>query len=360
MTEYTTKELILIWLDSFLGLEYKHKKELYKYIGDKTEIKSLINQCKEYIVSQVGEGEFNTLINSANNVYLNFVVSELKNKNVKAITIDSEDYPATLLETNLPPLVLYAKGDLSLLESERFGMVGSRKSLPMQVNLAKSFAESLSKAGFTLVTGIAEGVDSAVIESALSSKGKVISVIAGGFDNIYPSSNLALSERIIENGLLLSEYPPQTVPKPFHFPVRNRIIAGLSSGVLVVSAGKKSGTLYTAEYAEEYGKMLFAIPYSVNVPSGVGCNNLIKLGARLVTEPTDILEIFDKTESQEEVSLSAEEGQIIDLLSEKDTHIEEICSKLNKAVFEISPLLSMLEIKGKVVKNGNNIFGIRR
>lgn len=355
--KYTKQELCLIWLDSFLGLEYKHKKELYNYIDGKSDIKSLVLSMRDYIVCAVGENEFNTIYSSANQTYLDYVLDELDKKDIVAITIYSKDYPETLKQISHPPLVLYAKGDVRLLKEKSFSVVGSRKSLPLSIKLAESYCETFVKAGFILVTGVAEGIDSTVLQTALNNKGKMISVIAGGFDNIYPKSNCELLEKVIKDGLAISEYPPSTVSKPYHFPIRNRIIAALSVGTLIVSGGIKSGTLYTAEYALDYGKDLFAIPYSVGIASGAGCNELIKRGAILTDTPKDVLDYYGIEEKTEQTVLTSEEKEIVNILRDGEKHIEKISAQLSKRAFEITPLLSILELKGVVVKSGN-VYGL--
>ena len=353
--------MCLIWLDSFIGLEYKHKQALYGLINGKTNIKELLVKGKEYIENNIGSNQYSTLVNSANGEYFNYVLEGLRKRSIIAITLESDDYPESLINTPVPPIVLYCKGDTKLLSGNNFSIVGSRKSLPLSINLAKSYAETLSNNGFTLVTGIAEGVDSAVLESVINCKGKVISVIAGGFDNIYPANNLALFEKVVENGLAVSEYPPEVQPRPFHFPVRNRIIAGLSRGALIVSGAKKSGTLYTAEYAEEYGRDLFALPYSVGIVSGEGCNDLIKRGAMLTDKPKDVLDFYGVEKKEEnKPSMTEEEKEIFSALKNGEMHIDKLCNALNKRVFEIIPVLSIMEIKKLVVKNGANVYGLTR
>lgn len=205
---YTKAEIMLIWLDSFIGLEYKIKKDVYEVISDAQDVKSELANCKEYIIANSDERTYETISGSYNRIYIDFLTDGLNRRGIRAITLDSSDYPEKLYNTEIPPLVLYAKGDTELLKDKTVGMVGSRKSLPVSVNTAKNFAKELSGAGFTLITGIAEGVDSAVIEGVLDSGGKVISVIAGGFDKIYPASNASLVDRISESGLVLAEYPP--------------------------------------------------------------------------------------------------------------------------------------------------------
>ncbi len=359
MAKYTNSELCLIWLDSFVGLEYKHKKELYNLINGKDSIKDLLEKGQDYIVTCVGESEYKNLVNSANQPYLAYITEGLARRNITAITIDSKEYPESLRETPFAPLVLYTKGDVSLLNTDCFAMVGSRRSLPISVKTAERFATEISHAGLTLVTGIAQGVDEAVLKAGLEASGKVISVLGGGFDTVYPKSNTELVDRIAETGLVITEYPPEIQSKPHHFPIRNRIISGLAKGVLVVSGAIKSGTQYTANYAMEYGKDLFAIPYGVGVESGSGCNDLIKRGASLVDSPTDILSFYNlENKRAVKINFTTEEQAIITVLKDGEMHIQKLCDKLNKQVYELSPLLSGLEIKGVVNRNGANVFGL--
>ena len=326
---YTKEELCFIWLDSFLGLEYKHKAELYKYINGKTDIKGIISEAKDYIIENVGKDKFNLISSSANQSYLDYILEGLNRRGIKAITGASKNYPESLKKLPHPPFVLYSKGDEGLLDGKIFAIVGSRKSLPLSIKIAENYTDTLISANYTLITGIAEGVDGTVLKTALKSGGKVISVVAGGFDNIYPKSNQDLFNKVAENGLVISEYPPETVPKPFHFPVRNRIIAGLAKGVLIVSGAKKSGTLYTAEYAGEYGKDLFAVPYSVGVESGAGCNELIKRGAILTDCPQDILDYYGETDNRQKLNLTEQEKEILRALKDGEIHIEKLSVALN-------------------------------
>ena len=360
MAKYTNSELCLIWLDSFCGLEYKHKQELYKLINGKDGIHSLLVKGRDYIINCVGEDEYNNLLASANETYLKYVLENLSVKGVEAVTIQSSAYPECLKNTDIPPLVLYAKGDVSLLKGEIFGIVGSRKSLPLSISLAGEYAKELTNAGFVLITGIAQGVDEKVLRTVLENNGKAISVLGGGFDNIYPQTNQKLVEKLSQEALVITEYPPEVVSKAYHFPVRNRIIAGLSKGVLIVSGRKRSGTQYTAEYAEQYGKDVFCIPYSVGIESGVGCNDLIKRGATLTDTPTDILEFYGKNNEKEEQQLDENEMQIVKALSQGEMHVQQLCSKIGRQVYEVLPVLSMLEIKGIVIKNGVNVYGLVR
>lgn len=361
MSRYDNSELCLIWLDSFSGLEYKHKKELYNLINGKDGIKELLVKGKDYIQDCIGESEYANLLRSANAEYLSFVTDGLEKRDITAVTIESKDYPELLKQTPFAPLVLYARGNVSLLNGKCFAIVGSRKSLPLSISIAKDFAKELSNADFTLVTGIAQGVDQTVLTTVLEQKGKAISVLAGGMDNIYPVQNVDLVDRVAEEGLVISEYPPETPTLKHHFPIRNRIIAGLSQGTLVVSGALKSGTQYTANYAVEYGRDLFAVPYSIGIPSGAGCNDLIKRGATLSDSPQDVLEYYGIEKKEEKkIDISDEEKQIIKTLKDGEQHVDKICLLVGKKIFEVLPTLSILEIKGVVVKNGVNVYGLAR
>lgn len=359
MIKYSTKELLAVWIDSFAGFEYKRKIELLEFFDGKSGIKKEIEDKKSELISSFGEKVYGNLSASATDEYLKSVLNKLEKAGMKAVTLYSAEYPTRLKNTEIPPLVLYAKGDLSLLKDKKFSIVGSRKSLPLSINLAKSYAQELSRAGFTIVTGIAQGVDTAVIESVSEVGGKVISVVAGGINHVFPSVSANLFDKIIKNGLILSEYLPDVPPLPYFFPVRNRIIAWLSEGTLIVNGSIKSGTLYTAEYAQSEGRDLFAVPYSVGVKSGEGSNKVIKeYGGYLTDSPKDVLDFYGLTENKKAVSLTDGEKAVVTALADGELHLEQLSHKLNKQVFEITPLITMLEIKGVVVKNGVNVYGL--
>ena len=357
---YTKRELLLIWLDSFEFLTYEVKQILYSELVDTTDYKRFLTDNRQALISEINEEDYNAFISSASKEYLDCLLGIYKKNGIKAVTVESENYPIELKEIDCPPLVLYAKGHLDLLKTEKFSIVGSRKSLPISVNIAKEFANGLSK-HFTLITGIAEGIDSAVLTEALSNGRKVVSVIAGGFFNIYPKSNTSLFELVSINGLALSENPPNVKPKPYFFPKRNRIIAALGKGTLIVNGGEKSGVYSTAEYAGIYGKDIFAIPYGINIPSGVAPNRIIRDGGILTTSPEDISEFYGIEDNAEDtVQFSDEEREILDCISEQPKHVDIICRDLDKEIFMIMPYLTMLEIKGYIVKNGVNTYGIAK
>ena len=213
----------------------------------------------------------------------------LKN-DIKIINISDESYPAKLKNIYAPPITIFAKGDISLLNSKSIAIVGSREPSKYGIYVAEKFSTELSKEGITVVSGLAKGIDTFAHIGALSSFGKTIAVLGSGIDVVYPKENAKYYREISEKGLIISEYIVGTVPEFKNFPQRNRIISGLSDGVLVVEARKNSGTMITTDFALEQGKELYVIPGNITSNLSAGTNNLIKEGAKLVTDVCEILE----------------------------------------------------------------------
>lgn len=207
------------------------------------------------------------------------------------LTLDDPRFPPELLEMADPPLLLYVMGQLDALHHpRRLAIVGSRNPTPQGEANARQFATALGQAGVCVVSGLALGVDGAAHEGALLADAPTIAVVGTGLDRVYPKRHLSLAHRIVARGALVSEYPLGTPPLPAHFPQRNRIIAGLSQGTLVVEAAVQSGSLITARLAAEQGREVFAIPGSIHAPQSRGCHALIRQGAKLVESAQDILE----------------------------------------------------------------------
>ena len=205
------------------------------------------------------------------------------------LTLADEDYPPQLLEISDPPPILYLKGRRELLGQPGFAVVGSRNATPSGLQNAEAFARNLSEAGFTIISGMALGIDAAAHRGGLAGAGSSIAVVGTGLDLVYPARNKALAHDLAENGLIISEFALGTPALAKNFPRRNRIISGLSRGVLVVEAALASGSLITARQAGEQGREVFAIPGSIHSPFSKGCHQLIKQGAKLVDEANDIL-----------------------------------------------------------------------
>lgn len=359
MNSYTKTELAVLCLDALDGLEYKHEKALLSFVKTPAELFTDKNSVKKYLAEFFGEAKANTVLLSLNESFAESVVDGLEKRGVTAVTCYSDGYPERLKNIDTPPLVLYAKGDLSLLKSQKtLGAVGSRKTLPNTEALLKEVLKPIAAAGVTLVTGSASGADKTVLSTALES-GKVISVLTGGIDHVYPDCNRSIIERVVKCGLVVSEQPPDVVPKFWMFPVRNRIIAGLSDAVLIASGDKKSGARHTADFALNYAKQVYAFPYSVGITSGELCNELIKNGASLCDSAKDLLLEFGlKDEDIEEpvFELDEDEKVLYEAIKNGQEDMTDYCMKNNLKFFEIAPTLSSLEIQGLIVKLAGNRY----
>ncbi len=284
-------------------------------------------------------------------------IEALEKADCFAITIDSDDYPESLKAIPLPPLVLYGKGNRALLKKRKFCIVGSRVTPAWAEKQAKLFSEELSK-HFAIVTGFAEGGDRAAIDGAIKS-GNLICVLPLGLDLCYPAGHASLKTQVAKRGLLLSEYPLGTRLQKHHFYARNSILAGLSEGVLIVSGRvKRSGALITANRANEYGRDVFAFPYSLGVEAGGGCNELIKEGSFLATDVSDVFFRYGiKLEERAPQTLSKEEEILYRLLREGgELHVTQLAEKSGLPVYEIAAHLSSLEMKNLAVKAGGNRY----
>lgn len=213
-----------------------------------------------------------------------------ENNACQIITIADETYPRRLQEISAAPILLYTQGDTTLLKHPQLAIVGTRNPTPSGRELAHYFAHTLASTGLHIISGLALGIDAASHQGALKAGGKTLAVFGTGLGQIYPASHRKLAEEITANGILISEFPPLEPPKADHFPRRNRIISGLSLGVLVIEAAIRSGSLITARYANEQGREVFAIPGSIHNPLTKGCHYLIRQGAKLVETTEDILE----------------------------------------------------------------------
>jgi DNA processing protein len=209
------------------------------------------------------------------------------------ITIEDEEYPETLRHVPTPPLVIFYKGNIKLLKRDMLAVVGAREATKYGYQVLEELMPELTKRGFVIVSGLAKGIDSFAHQFAISNQGKTIGVVGTGLDICYPKSSGNLQIEMSQQHLVLSEYPNGTSPAKFHFPMRNRIIAGLSSGVLVVEAKKRSGSLITAQQALDYGKDVFVVPGSILDGRSSGCHLLIQDGAICVEKAQDIFDSYD-------------------------------------------------------------------
>ncbi|MEX1664164.1 DNA-processing protein DprA [Zhongshania arctica] len=283
------------------------------------------------------------------------VDDELSRANAEVLCLHDDDYPALLKEIHDPPPILYFRGRRELLSQLSFAVVGSRRPSRMGRSDAQAFASALGQAGFTTVSGMALGVDAAAHIGALATPSSTIAVLGTGVDQCYPRSNAGLYQQIGLEGLLLSEFPPGSPPLRHQFPRRNRIISGLSLGVLVVEAAIHSGSLITARQALEQNREVFAIPGSIHNPASRGCNALIKQGAKLVETLADIVEEFSEWAGRDVIEAlvgqALEPGvvsQVYDALGYEPQSVDEILKHCGQSVDVVLAELSQLEVEGWV------------
>ncbi len=287
---------------------------------------------------------------------------------IKVLTISSSGYPSLLKQTYDPPFLLYVRGEIIPQDDLAIAFVGSRKMTRYGREVTESLVQNLVAHGLTIVSGLAFGVDVASHQAALDAGGRVIAVLASGVDLITPTSNTFLAERILKEGrgAIISEHPLGTVPQRYFFPVRNRIISGLSLGTVVIEATEKSGTAHTARAALEQGREVFAVPGSIFSPLSIGTHNLIKAGAKLVNSVEDILEELQlearslNLEARDVVPETKEEGKILEILGNDEVHVDEIIQKSTLPTSQVASTLTMMEMKGKVKNTGNQVYRVVR
>lgn len=352
---YSAQERAMIWLCACVDTDDRTRAALLRAANDPVRLFEDWEKFLPAVIKAGGKGVYN-ISRAARERQIDEFLARLEEKEYFAVTVLSDDYPARLQAISSPPLVLYGKGSRALLGKRKFCIVGSRITPPWAEKLGKLVSAALSEA-FAVVTGLAEGGDCAAVDGALAS-GNIICVLPHGLDCCYPARHASLKKKIAESGLLLSEYPPETPLKKYHFHARNRILAGLSEGVLVISAGSRSGALITANCAADYGREVFAFPHNAGVSQGAGCNELIKSGAFLCTCAEDILSCYGiKACSPERAKLTPEEERIYRALRENgEMHAALIAEKFGMQLYEVVAALSALEIKNYAVKSGGNRY----
>lgn len=276
------------------------------------------------------------------------------------ITITNKLYPQQLISIEDPPQKLYTLGNENLLNTYAIAIIGSRACSKDGKELAKKFARELAMQGITIVSGMAKGIDRAAHEGALEVGGNTIAVLGNGLNKIFPKENMDLFKEISKKGLVITEYEENEFAQSKNFLRRNRIVSGLSLGVLVVEAAYRSGTSVTASLAKKQGREIFCIPHNINDKHGVGTNKLISRGAKLVTNTREIIEEFsflqydeNKTINLEKVikrKLKQEYQEIYDMIGVEPIEKEEICHKTKKQMSEVNSTLLMLELEGYIKK----------
>ncbi|MGI6576321.1 MAG: DNA-processing protein DprA [bacterium] len=331
---------------------------LERYGSAKTVWEASLTELKVVLPVSVAED----LVKFRNNFDPVILLRKLTQRDIKLITLLDQEYPKNLQLIVDPPPVLYIYGHLQTDDNMAMAVVGSRRASPYGLAMAERFGRELAELGFTVVSGMARGVDSSAHRGCLNGGGRTIAVLGSGLDNIYPPENRKLAEKIAKQGAVITEFPLGSPPEAGHFPIRNRIISGLSLGVLVVEAAATSGSLITVDWALEQGREVFAVPGNINSSHSIGTNNLIKQGARLVEKATEIAEELrlpiEHTRSNASIAadLTAEELQILKLFAERHLHIDEIIRHTGMAAQQVIAILLMLELKGFIQQLPGKMF----
>lgn len=299
------------------------------------------------------------------NVYLETVYE----RGIKVFSLKDETYPKNLMKISDPPPVLYVKGQILPQDDLAIAVVGARYATAYGRQVTDELVADLVNAGLTIVSGMARGIDSFAHRAALQAGGRTIAVLGSGVDLIYPPENKGLYEQIIKNGAVASEFPLGFPSVPSNFPARNRIISGLSLGVLVAEAAIDSGSLITAGCAAEQGREVFAVPGPINSKMSAGANKLLKEGVHPVTEASDVLEVLDIERKKLQVAGSKkltansqkrtiEETKILRVLDGQTKHVDKIVAEARLSVDKVTAALTMMELKGMVKNYGSGVWGV--
>jgi DNA processing protein len=338
-------------LSQIEGLGCQTFCQLLKTFGSPSEIyrkkfKELRAVVSEKIALEIGQGVDETGLQDT--------LTWLAQANNHLVTLADADYPKALLEIADPPPLLYAKGNLALLNKLSIAIVGSRNASVQGEKNAEAFAQGLAEHGLCIVSGLALGIDGAAHRGALKAKGDTIAVVGTGLDMVYPAQHRDLAHQIASSGLIISEFPLGTLSKPQNFPRRNRLISGLSLGCLVVEANLKSGSQITARLSAEQGREVFAIPGSIHSPLAKGCHQLIKQGAKLVDSLQDIVEELNLNKAvsaplaEEKSAINQDQQTLLDAMAYEAVSIETLVQLTGLTVSTLSSMLTLLELEGRI------------
>lgn len=327
---------------------------LEKLLGHFQQPAAIFKASRQVLTAVMGEG-LGQEIAGFDRRRLEQDLALAEKSSVKIITLWDQDYPQALKEIPGPPIVLYCLGQITPADNLAIGIVGSRRASLYGLSNAEIFATKLSTQGFTIVSGMARGVDTYAHRGALKVKGRTIAVMGSGFGHIYPAENAELAQQISTCGAVISEFSMETKPLPGNFPRRNRLISGLSLGVLITEAARNSGALITADFALEQGREVFALPGRIDAVGSMGTNILLKQGAKIVTCCDDILEELnlatpgmEKIESvvkKQELACTAEESRLYEYITQQPTAIDDLVQKSSLSSSQVLSLILKLQFK---------------
>ncbi|MCK4257534.1 MAG: DNA-processing protein DprA [Halanaerobiales bacterium] len=316
-------------------------------------------------VPLIGSKLAQKIIDTRSRINLELFLRECKEDEIHILCLEDSEFPVNLKQIYDPPPVIYYRGSFKKEDLHSIAIVGSRKMTVYGRRVTRTLVRELVKIGFTIVSGMARGIDGNAHQTAIEEGGRTIAVLGSGVDVIYPKEHGKLYQEIIQSGAVLSTYPPKTPPEKGNFPARNRIISGLSYGTVVIEAGVRSGAMITADQALEQNREVFAVPGSIFSTMSQGTNELIKKGAKLTTSVQDILHEFGGLMKEIKISprgknlkYTAVQEQIITLLKEREMGIDELVGALNLDISKLNAILLELELLGLVIQYPGPIFAL--
>lgn len=350
-----TEDNYIMWLTRVEGIGNKKMKKILDYFGSAENVWNSNGELLKN-VKGLNKNNIGNIINSKSEKLMNERIEELDKKNIKYITINNNKYPELLKNINDFPFGIYVIGEIPDKNYKRVGIVGARNCTEYGLINAYKLGKEISQRKVVIVSGMALGIDASAHKGALDANGMTIAVLGCGVDICYPASNRDIYNEIIKTGCIISEYPPGSEPSSSHFPVRNRIISGLSDAILVIEAAKRSGTITTVNQALEQGRDVFAVPGNITSRLSEGTNNLIKQGAYPLTEAEDIFSVLNICEKSTDMEinknaydcLAPKEKLVYDCISLEPITVDELIIKLKGNIESVQYMLTMLEIKGLI------------
>lgn len=362
-----SKRDIYIWLNN-IRVSNKTISKLEYYFDD---IREVLKASSHILLNIKGirKDTINKILKWRNKDFIKKTLLDLKEDNINVITVIDKEYPESLFNIYNKPYVLYQKGEITPKDSLSIAVVGSRKATSYGMWACEKFTKELVNLGVTIVSGIALGIDTVAHKTAVENGGRTIGILGNGLDIYYPKRNKKLYQDIWNNGSILTEFPLGTQPMPYNFPQRNRIITGLSLGLLVIEAKEKSGTSITAYHALEQGKDVFALPGNINSIYSKGTNKLISDGAIPLLGMDNILEEIEKIKTKKYSPdivkkdidysiLSDTERKIIEIIRQKPIHCDIISYRTGINIGDVTSILTVLELKGLIKEIDNRTFAL--
>ena len=364
MSERKREDRYWVGFNIVRGIGPVRLRALLDYFGDVERAWRAPSQ--ELCSAGLDRRSIESLLAARSAVNLDQELERIKDAGACVLTWQSPGYPRLLLEIHDPPPVLYVKGSIMENDAWAVAVVGTRRASSYGREVTRQLAASLARNGITVVSGMARGIDGEAHRAALEAGGRTIAVLGCGVDVVYPPEHRKLAAEIAAHGALVSDYPLGTKPEGRNFPPRNRIISGLSLGVLVVEAPRRSGAHITADFAAEQGRDVFAVPGSILARGSAGTNRLIQDGAKVVLGPDDILEelnltmLVEQVEARQVLPANETEAVLLSQLSTEPVHVDELQRQLELPIAQVTSTLALMELKGMVRQVGSMKYTVAR